>query len=244
MAVRQIVSEVSKVAAAVAAQTNPSTDTPVAVKAEPVRNRPDSPETKLPSKGSPGMASKTPDQRVNLTITSEAKGTVLAESFVTAVKVQGDELKGLLKRVHQLSLEGHKAFQDGLQKARDAANLYHKGREAKDGTPNREPIDGYKPGIRAGSKLDKMAAPLTRSAFTRLSEATTFSKACQVGYTPDFSQNYHYIVVAARMFKDAKAGKTDTRKLPTPMEKAMAYIERLGLNKRQRAALAEKIEAL
>lgn len=187
------------------------------------------------------------DQRVSMVITSEAKGSVLAEGFVNLVKSHDGDMKGYLVKISNLAdLSGHTAFQQGIAKARKAWMTYWKGQAYKAGTANVEATPEIRPGIKAGSKMDKLAQGITRSGGTRLSEAVTFSKACAGGFKPEFEgKGFHVLVSEARAYLAAKAGKTAVAaKPPTAIEKALAYIERLDLNKRQRESLAARIEAL
>jgi hypothetical protein len=240
------VNTLSPVAAAIlerATAEQPQTAAPVAHK-----------DTAAPNKAKPSPLIVQPntkrvtagvDQRVNLTITSEAKGTVLAERFFSAVKDQGNELRGFLKQIAQLSLEGHTAFQAKLAAHRKEANEYVNGRKGRDGNANRDPVQAMRPAFKPGSDKAREANTIARSGFTRISEAIRFSMACAKGYkVEDWTASYHVLVVKARTFYDKAIGKNRKPvEEQTPVEKALAYIERMGLTKRQIHSLVAKLDS-
>lgn len=178
----------------------------------------------------------------------KSAGTALAGAFVALVQKHGADMLANLKACKDLNDEGRQAFIDALDETRAAWNRYWKGEEA---TPARkvngvmiEATPGYKRGVKEGSKMDKLAPQFTRSAYIRLSEAKTYMRALLGGFSPTFDNGYHFVIAEARAYLSGKAkGNAEPKRAPTAMEKAQAYITRLGLNKRQMHKLAELIEA-
>jgi hypothetical protein len=255
MAKSVTVSKVSPVAAAVAAVSKGEPVTMTASEAVLARHDAENPDqgpvVQRADKAGPTVkrnkaqpARVTVDQRVNLTITSEAVGTVLAERFFDCVKAQGDELKGYLRQIFALSGEGHTAFRARLQKHRDEATVAYKGQEYKAGTANKDEKPSIRPMYKAGSVMAKLAPQIAASAFVRMSEASRFSQACEKGFKPNWDNGYHVLVKLARHHYKKAIGKT-TEDAPevTPVEKALAYIKRVGLTKRQIHSLVAKLDA-
>ncbi len=174
----------------------------------------------------------------------KAAGTALAGAFVALVQKHGADMLANLKAAKDLNGDGRQAFIDAIDETRAAWNRYWKGQEAKPETKTTSAQDGYKRGIREGSKMDKLAPAMTRSAYVRLSEAKTYMRALIGGFSPTFELGYHGVIAEARMFLNGQAKGGEEKRPPTAMEKAIAYIQRTGLNKRQLHKLAEQIEAL
>ena len=122
---------------------------------------------------------------------SEAKGEAIASQLIAEVKAQGGILKRYLINIRDLDQVGRRAF-------RVAVSAFLKKMRATvttmEGTPEHATY-----------------AATARSAGVRMSEAVTFSKACDAGYNPDMEEGtYHWHVSEARKFLAAEAaGQTD-----------------------------------
>lgn len=200
------------------------------------------------------QGSVAPDQRVKMLGigSGAAAGTVIGQEFIAETVKQGGVLKGLLRLVADLNKEGHTAFQVCIAEERAKANSFWKGRDYTPATATKEEVLAIRPGVKAGSAVDKAAKYGTRSVFTRWSEATTFSKACAEGFTPNFDDEkmgtYPLLIGAAKAWRLAqgKGGGTGPA-AKTPAEKLIAMAERMLsqglLDKRQLHAVARKLAA-
>lgn len=118
---------------------------------------------------------------------SEAKGAAVASAMISEIKQQAGALKRFLIEIRDLDHAGRKSFRVAVQhflKKMRATVL------TKEGTPEH---GAY--------------AATARSAAVRMSEAVSFSKACDAGYNPEDldSGSYHYQVSLAREFLNAEA---------------------------------------
>lgn len=122
---------------------------------------------------------------------SEAKGSALATTMIAEIKAQCGVLKRFLVNIRDLDHAGRKAF-------RVTVSAYLKKMRATVTTMEDTPQHAT-------------YAATARSAGVRMSEAVTFSKACDVGYNPDMAEgSYHWHVSEARKFLAAEAaGQTD-----------------------------------
>lgn len=118
---------------------------------------------------------------------SEAKGSAIASAMISELKQQAGALKRFLQEIYELDHAGRKAF-------RVAVSHFLKKMRATVLT---------KEGTAEHSTFKKTAA----SAGARMSEAVSFSKACDAGYQPkDLNAgSYHYQVSLAREFANAEA---------------------------------------
>jgi hypothetical protein len=159
----------------------------------------------------------------------KAKGAAVADLLVKAVQEQGNKLRMFLVNIAELTQDGRSAFRVAVQ-----AHLrqIRKHVQAVKGTPE-EPA----------------YAASARSAGVRLSEAVTFSKAIDAGFSPEWEGvPYHSMIGFARTFLQAEAAVGPTqrrgRKATSPVDKALAYIVKLGLTPAEMRKLEETIHTL
>lgn len=137
-----------------------------------------------------------------------ARGEAVADNLMHECNSQGNKLKMFLIDIADLDQVGRTAFRTRI---RDA--LYHvrAGRETFKGTEQEAPF-----------------AATSRSAGVRVSEAVTFSKAIDLGFTPDFEgMTYAALIGEARVFKKGNAvGPTEKRgrKAATLAEKFQKFL--------------------
>lgn len=141
-----------------------------------------------------------------------ARGESCARLFLAECKGQGDSLKRFLGDVVEMDQEGRKAFRVTLN-----AQLKSYRKEVNEGKDTPE-----KPYLQASA----------RSAGTRISEATTFSRAIDAGYSPDFDGfTYHQMIGMSRTFlqSESATGPTQRRGRPaTPiLDKVKAFLNKL-----------------
>jgi hypothetical protein len=155
-----------------------------------------------------------------------AQGAALAELFMKYVEENGNKLKSVLQSLTELSNVGRDQFRREVDMIRKTRAEFVK--EAK------------------GTDKHDFLKRVHQSAAVRLSEVSVFSKALDLGYTPDFNQTYHTIVSEARMFKDSKASsgaETRGRKAKPDIDKAMEYLAKLSLTEEDRNKLLEFVAA-
>lgn len=121
---------------------------------------------------------------------SQAKGEAIASQMISEIKAQAGVLKRFLVEILHLDHAGRKAFRVAVQHHLKAMRAHVL---TKENTPEH---DTY--------------AAAARSAGVRMSEAVTFSKACDSGYSPENMDDgsYHYQVAQARVFL-ASQGTTE-----------------------------------
>lgn len=153
---------------------------------------------------------------VNPDLQDIARGQAVAALLVKSVQEQGEKLKRFLMDIVNLSQAGRSGFRVAVSKhLRDI----------------RKHVDATK-----GTPEHAAYAAASRSAGVRLSEAVTFSKAVDAGFSPDFNGiPYHSMIGAARTMLDSESAVGPTqkrgRKAASPVDKAVAYIAKLGLKR-------------
>lgn len=153
---------------------------------------------------------------VNPSLAEIARGQAVAALLVKAAQEHGNYLKRFLMDIVQLSQNGRSGFRVAVSKhLRDIRRHVN----AVKGTPE---YAAY--------------AAAARSAGVRLSEAVTFSKAVDAGFMPNFEGiPYHSMIGSARtmLASESAVGPTQKRgrKATSAVDKAIAYIAKLGLKK-------------
>lgn len=165
---------------------------------------------------------------VNPSLAEMAQGQAIAELLIRNVQEQGQKLRRFLMDLVGLSQAGRQGFRvavtDHLKAIRRHVN-------AVKGTPEHAAY-----------------AAASRSAGVRLSEAVTFSKAIDAGFSPEFEgMPYHSMIGAARtvLASESAVGPTVKRgRKATPnIDKLLAYAVKNGISADEVAAVAEKMAA-
>lgn len=150
---------------------------------------------------------------------AKQQGSALAHLFLLYVEQQATTLKQVLKDLASLHNDGRDEFRkevDAIRKERAKFVQSHKSGEQHE-------------------RLKK----INQSASVRLSEAVTYSKALDMGYSPDWEQSYHTIVADARLLVNASASSTRGRKAKSDLEKAKEFLAKLSLSADDRNAILE-----
>ena len=151
---------------------------------------------------------------VNPELGEIAKGQAVAELLIRSVQEQAGRLRRFLMDIADLTQAGRSGFRVAVTKhLRDIRKHVN----AAKGTPE------YAAYAASG-----------RSAGVRLSEAVTFSKAVDAGFSPEWEgMPYHTMIGAARtvLASESAVGPTVKRgrKAASPVDKAIAYLAKLGL---------------
>lgn len=142
----------------------------------------------------------------------KARGEGIADMLVRCVKDQQTTLKRFLVDIAALDQQGRKAFRLSVNK--HLKNIRAHVNSAK-GTPE-----------------EAAWATTGRSAGVRLSEAVTFSRACDAGYTPAFAEMpYHSCIGMARTFLQSESSTGPTvrrgRKATPVLDKVKQFLLKL-----------------
>lgn len=156
-------------------------------------------------------------------------GTAVATAMLGALKEQAVSLKVYLTRIRELSQPGRTGFRVEVERLRKLA---------------RTEIKKLKGGEHYAGWLRTQ-----KSAFARFSEAVTFSKAVDVGYSPDMSESYHVICGKAGAFlasrSEASGPAVRRGRKATPIEDKIAvYLAKAKKDGADMAKVAEIVEAL
>jgi hypothetical protein len=116
-------------------------------------------------------------------------GAGAAEAFLNVVKSQAVSLKVYLQRIAETDQQWRKGFRVTLDKARDDMRAHV---NARKGMPDFEVYE-----------------QAFKSTQPRISEAITFSKAIDNGFTPDMAQGYHAIIGASRAFLNSSSASSE-----------------------------------
>lgn len=139
---------------------------------------------------------------------AKAIGDQVASEFLEAVREQGQTLRRHLQAIFQLSPVGRAGFRAHIAKLLNEQRAFVK--DAGD-TPK-----------------GKHLAQCLRSGTVRVSEAVTFSKACDGGFIPNMVQSYHAIITDAREWQRAHAaGNTQGRAKKTPLDRIKDALVRM-----------------
>lgn len=156
-----------------------------------------------------------------------AKGEALAEMLFRCVKEQGSTLKRFLVNIAELDQQGRRGFRVAVQRHLKDIRAYVNAREGQD---------------------DHAAwAATARSAGVRMSEAVTFSKAIDAGYSPGMEHPYHSLIGGARTFLQGQSsGPTVKKGRPAkPLaDKIKAYLARECKTAEDYAVALEAVEAV
>lgn len=153
---------------------------------------------------------------VNPSLAAMARGQAIANLLIQSVQEQAGKLKRFLVDIAELDQAGRSGFRVAVGKHLKDIRRHV---EAAKGTPEHAAY-----------------AASARSAGVRLSEAVTFSKAVDTGWVPSFEGvPYHSMIGSARIMlaSESAVGPTQKRgrKATSAVDKAIAYIAKLGLKK-------------
>lgn len=155
-----------------------------------------------------------------------AKGQAVAELLIKGVQEQAGKLRRFLMDLVDLSQAGRSGF-------RVAVNQHLK--------EIRKHVNAVK-----GTPEHAAYAAAGRSAGTRLSEAITFSKAVDAGFSPEWERMpYHAMIGAARIVlaSESAVGPTQRRgrKAIPNVDKLVAFAIKLGCSPDDLKAAADKL---
>lgn len=158
-----------------------------------------------------------------------ARGGAIAHLFVAHVRDAATSLKRFLVDIQGLTHEGRIGFRTSLG---EELKAMRKNTKASEGTVNE-----------AAWKSS------SRSYGVRISEAITFSRAVDAGYSPEMANmNYHALIGEARVFLDAESTTGPTvkrgRKATPTLDKVRAYLEKAKLTPQELEAVAHICEEL
>ena len=172
---------------------------------------------------------KTKQSKSAADLAMAARGGAIAHLFVAHVRDRAAGLKRFLVDIQGLTHEGRMGFRTSLG---EELKAMRKNTKSAEGTVN--------------EAAWKSAA---RSYGVRISEAVTFSRAVDAGYSPEMEgMNYHALIGEARVFLDAESTTGPTvkrgRKATPTLDKVKAYLEKAKLSAAECEAVAEFVATL
>ena len=155
----------------------------------------------------------------------QARGSAIAVSLFNLVKAQAGDMLRYLKDITDLNQAGRTEFRKVLEQKR---------REMRSTAKEF-----------AGSPFEDVTKRTGASAFVRISEALSFSKAVDAGFVPDFDTGYHWNIAEGRAFLESQSATGPTmkrgRKAQTKVQKACAFLDKLGLTDAEQKAIANAL---
>jgi hypothetical protein len=153
----------------------------------------------MPPVGKPAADTEKANAKAN-----EGLGEVLAIRFMDCVKEQSGTLRRFLSNIADGDAHYRKGFRVTLVRRLKDMRAYVK---AVKGTPD-----------------EAIYSASLRSAGVRVSEAVTFSKAVDAGFSPDMNQNYHALIAQSRVYLTKGEGVGPTRRKGRP---ATPFLDKL-----------------
>lgn len=175
------------------------------------------------------VENKTKQSKSAADLAMAARGGAIAHLFVSHIRDAATSMKRFLVDIQGLTHEGRIGFRTSLG---EELKAMRKNLKSAEGTVNE-----------ASWKSS------SRSYGVRISEAVTFSRDVDAGYSPEMEgMNYHALIGEARVFLDAESTTGPTvkrgRKATPTLDKVKAYLEKAKLSAAECEAVAEFVATL